>query len=155
LISGGVAGMGGAFLSTVASTIYREGATGGRGYIGLAAMIFGNWRPGGLALGAALFGYTHALQLRRGTAALHALLILGGALRIAGAVYESRRRHWALVTVALALAVLSYLTFFLVKTIPIPLVQAAPYVTVLVVLALTAQRLRPPAADGKPYRRGS
>ncbi len=52
LISGGVAGIGGAFLSIVASTIYREGATGGRGYIGLAAMIFGNWRPGGLAVGA-------------------------------------------------------------------------------------------------------
>ncbi len=58
-------------------------------------------------------------------------------------------------SVALVLAVLSYLTFFLVKTIPIPLVQAAPYVTVLVVLALAAQRLRPPAADGKPYRRAA
>ena len=155
LISGGVAGMGGAFLSTVASTIYREGATGGRGYIGLAAMIFGNWRPGGLAIGASLFGYTDALQLRRGSDSVHALLILVGALLIGLAAYEFRRRHGALAGVALGLAVLSYLAFFLVKTIPIPLVQAAPYITVLVVLALAAQRLRPPAADGKPYRRGS
>ena len=46
IISGALAGLGGAFLSTVTATIYREGQTGGRGYIGLAAMIFGNWRPG-------------------------------------------------------------------------------------------------------------
>ena len=155
LISGGVAGLGGAFLSTVASTIYREGATGGRGYVGLAAMIFGNWRPGGLAVGASLFGYTDALQLRRGSDSVHALLILVGALLVAVAIYEFRRKHWMLMGVSLGLAVLSYLTFFLVHTIPTPLVQAAPYVTVLVTLALVAQRLRPPAADGKPYRRGS
>jgi simple sugar transport system permease protein len=155
LISGGVAGLGGAFLSTVASTIYREGATGGRGYVGLAAMIFGNWRPGGLAVGASLFGYTDALQLRRGSDSVHALLILVGALLILVAAFEFRRKHWMLMGVSLGLAVLSYLTFFLVHTIPTPLVQAAPYVTVLVTLALAAQRLRPPAADGKPYRRGS
>jgi general nucleoside transport system permease protein len=155
LISGGVAGLGGAFLSTVVSTIYREGATGGRGYIGLAAMIFGNWRPGGLAMGASLFGYTDALQLRRGSDSVHALLILIGALLIAVAIYELRRRNYVIAGVSAGLAALSYLAFFLVHTIPIPLVQAAPYVTVLVVLALAAQRLRPPAADGKPYRRGS
>ena len=154
IISGGVAGLGGAFLSTVASSIYREGATGGRGYIGLAAMIFGNWRPGGLAIGATLFGYTDALQLRRGSESVHALLILVGALLIALAVWEWRRRHRGVAIAALVLGGLSYLTFFAVDTIPTALVQAAPYVTVLVVLALAAQRLRPPAADGKPYRRG-
>ena len=58
------------------SHIYLEGQTGGRGYIGLAAMIFGNWRPGGLAVGAGLFGYTDALQLRGGGDAVHALLLL-------------------------------------------------------------------------------
>ncbi len=109
LISGGVAGLGGAFLSTVASTIYREGATGGRGYVGLAAMIFGNWRPGGLGIGALLFGYTDALQLRRGSESVHALLILVGALLVAVAFYEFRRRRWGVMTVSLVLAALSYL----------------------------------------------
>ncbi|MFC6342132.1 ABC transporter permease, partial [Nocardioides hankookensis] len=48
LISGGLAGLAGGFLVMVAASNYRDGQTGGRGYIGLAAMIFGNWRPGGL-----------------------------------------------------------------------------------------------------------
>jgi simple sugar transport system permease protein len=155
VISGAVAGLGGVFLSTVASSIYREGATGGRGYIGLAAMIFGNWRPGGLALGALLFGYTDALQLRRGSESVHALLILVGALLLAMAVWQLVRGHRTVAIVSGVLGVLSYLVFFTVDRIPIALVQSAPYVTTLVVLALAAQRLRPPAADGRPYRKGA
>jgi simple sugar transport system permease protein len=154
IISGAMAGLGGVFLSTVSSVIYREGQTGGRGYIGLAAMIFGNWRPGGLALGASLFGYTDALQLRRGSESVHALLILVGALLLALAVWEYRRRNTVVAIASAVLGVLSYVLFFAMDQIPTALVQAAPYITVLVVLALAAQRLRPPAADGKPYRRG-
>ena len=45
VISGALAGMGGVFLVFIAG-IYRENQTGGRGFIGLAALIFGNWRPG-------------------------------------------------------------------------------------------------------------
>ena len=40
-------------------------------------MIFGNWMPGGLALGAGLFGYTDSLNLRGGAENVHALLLLG------------------------------------------------------------------------------
>ncbi|MFD2397269.1 ABC transporter permease [Prauserella oleivorans] len=61
--SGALAGLGGAILA-IASAQFRDGQTGGRGYIGLASMIFGNWRPGGVAAGAGLFGYTDAMQLR-------------------------------------------------------------------------------------------
>ncbi|MFF5235136.1 ABC transporter permease [Dactylosporangium sp. NPDC000521] len=154
VISGAMAGLGGMYLSTVTSAIYREGQTGGRGYIGLAAMIFGNWRPGGLAVGASLFGYTDALQLRRGSESVHALLILVGALLLALAVWEFIRRNRLVAVASAVLGVLSYVLFFSVDKIPTPLVQAAPYITVLVVLALAAQRLRPPAADGKPFRRG-
>ena len=76
IISGGLAGLGGVFLVFIAG-IYREGQTGGRGYIGLAALIFGNWRPGGLAAGAGLFGFADALQLRSRSAVVALLLLRG------------------------------------------------------------------------------
>jgi simple sugar transport system permease protein len=74
LTSGMLAGLAGAFLVNFTG-IYREGQTGGRGYIGLAAMIFGNWRPGGMLAGATLFGYTDAVQSRQGATSVHALLL--------------------------------------------------------------------------------
>ncbi len=64
LISGGFAGIGGGFLALVASSGFVTGQTGGRGYIGLAAMIFGNWRPGGILTGSLMFGYTDSLPLQ-------------------------------------------------------------------------------------------
>ncbi len=64
LVSGALAGIGGGFLALVSSSGYSASQTGGRGYIGLAAMIFGNWRPGGLLAGALTFGYTDSLRLR-------------------------------------------------------------------------------------------
>jgi simple sugar transport system permease protein len=154
LVSGALAGLGGAFLSMVAASIYRQGQTAGRGYIGLAAMIFGNWRPGGLAAGALLFGYTDALQLRRGSQSIHALLLLIAALLLAVGVWQLVRRRFIAGAIAVGLAAVSAIWFFATREVPVPFVQAAPYVITLVVLALAAQRLRPPAADGLPYRRG-
>ena len=51
LISGGLAGLAGGYLAMVSSSGFQVGQTNGRGYIGLAAMIFGNWRPVGLVPG--------------------------------------------------------------------------------------------------------
>ncbi len=90
VVSGAMAGFGGAYLAIVAAQQYREGQTAGRGYIGLAAMIFGNWRPGGLAAGAGLFGYADALQLRSAVA-VHALLLVGAIALGVLAVLSIRR----------------------------------------------------------------
>ncbi|MDQ6875197.1 MAG: ABC transporter permease [Actinomycetota bacterium] len=153
IASGAFAGLGGVFLSEVASSIYREGQTGGRGFIGLAAMIFGNWRPGGLAAGATLFGYSDALQLRQ-SGAVHALLLFVGLLLLALAVRNLLRRRWIGAALGAAIGVGFLLWFALSDSVPDQFVSATPYVTTLVVLAVAAQRLRMPAADGIPYRRG-
>jgi simple sugar transport system permease protein len=153
-ISGAMAGLGGAFLSEVAAGIYREGQTNGRGYIGLAAMIFGNWRPGGLAAGAGLFGYTDALNLRSGGQSVHALLLLLVALLAAVAVWNAVRGRRVAAVIGIVLAALLLWWFLATDRVPDEFVGFAPHLTTLLVLSLAAQRLRMPAADGRPYRRG-
>jgi simple sugar transport system permease protein len=154
LISGALAGIGGGFLALVSSSGFSTGQTGGRGYIGLAAMIFGNWRPGGLLAGALTFGYTDSLRLRD-TQSVHALLLLVGIGLLAFAAYRAYRRQitGAAVVAVAGIAVLAW--FLLTDTVPREFTVMTPYVTTLFVLALGSQRLRMPAADGKPYRRGS
>jgi simple sugar transport system permease protein len=118
-------------------------------------MIFGNWRPGGLLAGSALFGYVDGLQLRAGGEAVHALLYGGSLLAVAVALWWVARRHWwAAFSAALAGAV-AYTVYYVADTVPREFATYAPQLVTLVVLAVAAQRLRPPAADGLEYRRGS
>jgi general nucleoside transport system permease protein len=165
IISGGMAGLGGAYLVLEQARIYREGQTGGRGFIGLAAMIFGNWRPGGVASAAGIFGYADSLHLRSERAAHGLLLFVAIALsawavwRIAGAGrgfgLPSVNRRGVLTSVAVvALAGLIFYWFASTDTVPREFVFFLPHITTLLVLSLASQRLRPPAADGVPYRRG-
>jgi ABC-type uncharacterized transport system permease subunit len=154
VLSGGFAGLGGAFLSLVAANIYRDGQTGGRGFIGLAAMIFGNWRPGGVLAGSALFGYTDAIQLRGG-GAVHAFLLAFAVLLLVIGVWQVVRRQRLLQGgLAIAAGVLTGIWYVTTDTVPGELTGMTPYITTLLVLAFASQRLRPPAAIGQVYRRG-
>ncbi|SFC74045.1 nucleoside ABC transporter membrane protein [Nocardioides terrae] len=153
IISGALAGLAGAYL-VQDSTVYREGQTGGRGYIGLAAMIFGNWRPGGLAAGSGLFGYTDALRLRSGGESVHALLLLLAVLLVVfGLALFRKNRRQALVSAGAA--VLLVVLFLVTDEIAGDFTGMTPYLTTLLVLALFSQRLRMPKADGQVYRKGS
>jgi ABC-type uncharacterized transport system permease subunit len=61
-ISGGLAGLGGAFLSIGELNLYSDGMTAGRGFIALAAVIFGRWNPLGATAASVVFGLFEALQ---------------------------------------------------------------------------------------------
>ena len=67
--SGMLAGMAGAFLSFGFGSSFNEGMTDGRGFIALAAVVFGNWRPWGVLWAALLFGFASALANALQTAA--------------------------------------------------------------------------------------
>jgi ABC-type uncharacterized transport system permease subunit len=154
LISGGFAGLGGGYLALVSSPGFHTNQSNGRGFIGLAAMIFGNWRPGGALIGSGLFGYTDSLRLRDpGT--IHAMLLLVGFWLVVFAawrIYKGRRTSGIVLGVSGALFLLWYA---LTDEVPRDFSSMTPYVTTLLVLAFFSQRLRMPKADGRIYRKGT
>jgi ABC-type uncharacterized transport system permease subunit len=63
ILSGALAGLGGASISLSTTNLFREGMVSGRGFIALAAVVFGNWKPVG-AMGACLiFAFAEAFQI--------------------------------------------------------------------------------------------
>jgi ABC-type uncharacterized transport system permease subunit len=157
VISGALAGLGGVVLVVDSANLYREGQVAGRGFIGLAALIFGNYRPAGVAAGAGLFGYADGLQLRSSTdngSSVHALLLLVAlacGLFAAFALWRGRHR---LAVGAAVVGALAAAWYFSVDRVPSHLVTATAPVATLVVLVVASQRLRPPTYDGVPWRKG-
>jgi general nucleoside transport system permease protein len=105
VLSGALAALGGAYLAVGYTHAFSENMTAGRGFIGLAALIFGSWRPGGAFAAALLFGFFGGL-----------------ATRIQQYGYE-----------------------------PQVLLQALPYLVVLVAVVGVIGRSIPPASVGRPY----
>jgi len=157
IISGALAGMAGAFIVIELTGIYREGQTNGRGFIGLAALIFGNWRPGGVLGGSMLFAYPLGISLRdisEESAATHALLLVIAIVLFGVMLWSIRKGKKVDALIAGVLAAGTAFWYFSTDSVPTWLPNNMPYVFVLLVLIFNSQRLRMPKAVGEPYRRG-
>jgi general nucleoside transport system permease protein len=106
ILGGVVAGIGGAYFTLGAVGRFEEGMSAGRGFIGLAAMIFGRWNPLGAFAAALIFGFADSLQVKAN---------------------------------------------ILQVSIPTEFLAMLPYLVTILIVAGAAHRVRPPAADGKPY----
>ncbi|NPV81151.1 MAG: ABC transporter permease [Firmicutes bacterium] len=95
IISGLLAGLAGAYLSIGLVDTFRRDMTAGRGYIALAALILGKWKPLGVLAAAIFFGFADALQMRLQMASLPVQFIqmvpyLVTIIALAGVVGKSR-----------------------------------------------------------------
>ena len=109
LIAGAVAGLGGAFFTLGAVGAFSKEMTAGKGFIALAALIFGRWSPMGAVAAALIFGFADNLQ---------------GILTIIG------------------------------TPIPSEFMLMAPYIATIIAVSGFVGKVRAPAADGIPYKRG-
>jgi simple sugar transport system permease protein len=161
LIAGAMAGLGGSLLALSLGT-FVEGMSGGRGFLAIAAVIFGRWRPWAALVGCLLFGGADALQLElQSSPAVPRLLWLAvlaaAALPIAVTVLRRRRApvsraglgFWS----ALALASLALVLTGPRFSLPPQLWASLPYVLSLLALAGFIGRSRMPNALSLPYRR--
>ncbi|MBB5191325.1 simple sugar transport system permease protein [Silvimonas terrae] len=67
MFGGAMAGLGGAYLSTVYTPLWAQNMTAGRGWIAIALVVFASWKPGRLLIGAFLFGGVTILQFHAQT----------------------------------------------------------------------------------------
>lgn len=155
VISGAFAGLGGAVLVFAGSNQYQAGQVAGRGFLGLAALVFGNWLPGGVAAGSAVFGYANglAISLDSGTSVRGLMLAVAIGLLLV-ALVAAYRRSWKAVAAETIVAAVLLVTYSQITEVNENFVYMTPYIVTLVVITIFSKRQRPPAAAGIPYFKG-
>lgn len=123
LLSGALAGIGGAYLSIGQSSLFTRNMTSGRGFIALAALIFGKWRPVQTLLACLLFGFTEAVSIQ-----------MQGAIKLPAFFATLLRQSPG-------------------DDIPVQFIQMVPYLLTIIVLAGFIGSSRPPRALGIPYQK--
>jgi ABC-type uncharacterized transport system permease subunit len=124
-LAGSLAGLAGVYLSMDASSTFERGMTAGRGFLALAIMIMGAWRPLRAFAMALFFGFINAVASQ---------------LQQSGLGVEGEP---------------SNILEWILDALTSPQILATlPYVAVLVVLGLAAGRVRAPGAVGQPYVKG-
>lgn len=168
-IGGFIAGLGGAFLVLESVGRFQKLMTTGRGFIALAALIFGKWTSVGALGSALLFGFSEALGVRLQLGdinELQALTLLSGIglllLAVAFAALKLIRRGKdkrpgrtiGLVAIAgLGLIAAALFVPWPTINIPIQFLGLLPYIATILVLAGFVGRAIPPAAIGKVYEK--
>ena len=107
--------------------------------------------PWGIAAGAGLFGLAQALQLRSDDSVRALLLVAALALALTGLYSLYTRRIAAVATMAILTGAFLF-AYIRTDEVPDEFTYMTPYITTLLVLIFASQRLRPPAAAGKPWR---
>lgn len=162
LTAGAFAGLAGAYLAIVQLGLFRQEMSAGRGFLALAAVIFGRWHPVGVLGACFAFGAADALQLRLQdqSEVPHqvwiAVTIVVAAVVLAYALRRRRRPRGLPAAAATALAVAGVLLFAERPSVDLPaqLWLALPFLLALVALAGSSGRTRMPSALTAVYRRG-
>lgn len=153
IASGFLAGLGGAWLVTNVGK-YQQGQEGLRGFLGLAAVIFGNWKPMGVLVGSVLFQFTESVRLQIGDRPSLAFVLAIGIAALAVAIYRSLGRSWKGSAGFFVVSLLIFVYFNTVDRVDDKLSATFPYVITLLVLVFSSRRLRPPSSVGLPWSRG-
>jgi simple sugar transport system permease protein len=164
LAAGALAGMAGGFLSVGQLGFFIEGMSAGRGFLALAAVIFGGWRPVGVLAACLVFGAGDALQLRlqaEATVPRQVWLAIGlVAVAWIVATRVGRRERLRASPGALAAGLLvagiggSLFAIDPAWHFPSQLWLTLPYLLALLALAGLVGRVHMPSSLAIPYRRG-
>ncbi len=143
-VSGVLAGFGGYIYIAAVANGNATDSVAGMGFLALAIMIFGNWKPLGIAFGALFFGFLKCLAVTYNQIYL---------------TTASGEKIYFLRDLSLWLPKINFTnwSFEWVRhqfTLPMYFYNLIPYVAVLLVLAFTSKRSRAPKAEGIPYDKG-